>query len=222
MKIRFDRLNRGIVLAVLLAMGTSGYVVWQNVSFSNNIPDITKRSEELLREMTETNIGRDTDAARRKQTAFVQNNFSSEKTGASVNLLGMSMNKSSFLYMLNDRSANDEEEAEWEVYSAEYVQKSTEVKKSGTTGANVSIEYEMKFDYIGEPDFLTFSGLDNYSYMMDEADDEKDSRKTLTITAEANLFMLPDGKDWKMSSISAGNYSIDVQYADEKGAKSDG
>ena len=227
MKIRFDRINRGIVLAVLLAMGTSGYVVWQNVSFKNNTPTIAKRSEELLREMAETNIGSDTDAVRRKQIAFVQNNFSSEKTGASVSLMGMNLNKGSILYQLNENMGGDymdSEDDDWEIYSAEYVQKSTEVKKSGTTGADVTIDYELRFVYRGDPTFLTYSGLNNYSYMYDDGDDEteKNKRRQVVLTAQANLFMLPDGKNWKIASMSSDEYEIDVVDPDEEGGESDG
>ena len=118
----------------------------------------------------------------------------------------------------------DSEDDDWEIYSAEYVQKSTEVKKSGTTGADVTIDYELRFVYRGDPSFLTYSGLNNYSYMYDDGDDEteKNKRRQVVLTAQANLFMLPDGKNWKIASVSSDEYEIDVVDPDEEGGESDG
>ena len=215
MKIRFDRLNRGIILAVVLAIGTAAYVVAQNISFKNSIPEIGERAEKLGQEFAETNIGSNEDAVKRKQTAFVQNNFLSEKGGSMLNFGGISMNKSNFLYDLNSIVSEAQEGSE--VYSAKYVQKSVKVKKSGSTGANVSVDYEITFDCSGTPSLFGFSGRNETDYMFDD-DADKDARKTITVIGEADIYMLPDGKEWKIANVTASD-SLEVNF--DNGGESD-
>ena len=53
MRIKWKELNRGIVLAVVLAAGLTVSVIIQDAKFEKNIPDIEKRMEELGQELAE-------------------------------------------------------------------------------------------------------------------------------------------------------------------------
>lgn len=210
MKIKWKQLNRGIILAAVLASGTALYVVVQNIQFKNNIPALQERAEQLGLEMAESNIG-DGDAALRKKRAFVQNSFTSNSSAA-TNIMGMTMTKSNMLYELNQPS-----DCEGEILEATYEQVSSSVKKSGATGANVTVDYKMSFECVGEPDFLSFLGVDSIEYYF-ESEEDKAARKTINISGTITLYMLPDDGDWKIVSTSTNNwYNMDVKLADDEG-----
>ena len=214
MKIKWNQLNRGIILAAVLAAGTAIYVTVQNVQFQNNIPELEQRAEQLGQEMAETNIGSG-EATRRKQRAFVQNNFI-DSDGAAVSLLemGMSMTKSNMLYELNQPYT-----AEGEILSAEYKQINADVNKSGATGANVKIDYKVSYDCTGTPEFLGFTGTDSTEFYFDREQD-RNARKTITISGSTTFYMLPDGGDWKIVSVTTdGWYNFDYEFADEEGGE---
>lgn len=210
MKIKWKQLNRGLILAALLASGTAIYVTAQNIRFQNNIPELEARAEQLGQEMAESSIGSG-EAARRKQRAFVQNNFVSGDISQPITM-GVTMTSSNMLYELNQPYTG-----EGEILSAEYKQINATVKKSGATGATVSIDYKMSFDCTGAPEFLCFIGTDNIEYYFDSEED-KAARKTITLDGSTTFYMLPDGGDWKIASIiTDGWYNTDVDFADGEG-----
>lgn|GEM_PF-1303196 len=223
MKIRWNRLNRGIILAVLLAGGLTVYVASQNIRFNHEIPEIQQRAEQLGKELAETNIGSG-EAVRRNQRAFVQNNFTSAESGSSSmmnEMMGMSVKKSGALYMLNAPL-----DAEGEIKSVKYEQISSSVAKSGVNGANVSIDYKVSYEYTGDTEIFGFNGMEYTDSMfwvegMDTEDEtETDRVKILNVEASVDLYMVPDDGEWKIVSMSNdGMETVTGEYADEQGGE---
>ena len=48
-KIKWNHINRGLVLGLALGAGTAVYVMVQNAMFKSNIPEISARAEEICR-----------------------------------------------------------------------------------------------------------------------------------------------------------------------------
>lgn len=215
MKIKWNRLNRGIILAVILTVGVAAHVKVQDMRFEKNIPEIEDKAEQLCREMVESNIGSG-EAARRKQRAFVQNNFEESKLSM-MDRMGVSfvMNKANLTYELNWPSEGD-----GEVLDASYKQIDADVTRYGTTGANVDVNYEIVFECMGTPSVLCFAGVDETEYSVyDDSDEKKAGLKTITLKGKVSMYMQPDGDDWKMITFSMEDwYRTNVDYPEETDA----
>ena len=222
MKIRWNHINRGLVLGAVLAAGTAVYVIAQNVAFKKNIPEISDKANEICKEIAEANVGDNREGVQRKLTACLQDNFISSDSKMTLEeaCLGCE-NKSTMLFQVEnmelDTTGNDR------IYSAEFKAISTSVTKWGIDGANVQIDFMMTFDCDGTPETLTPIGV--YSTSLDVRHGAyKEIRKTVKLKDSMNMYFLRDGDTWKVSTISFNDpFDIDIEYPDStEGGEADG
>ena len=213
MKIKWKQINRGIILAVVLAVGTAGYVLVQNAEFKKSIPEISDRAAQIGQEMAESNIGSG-DAVRRKQRAFVQNSFKENDAMTVSDFMGMSFNKNNLLYYLSEPA-----EEKGEVLSVKYEQISSSVNKSGSVGANVKVDYTVSYECLGTPELLGFNGFDSTEFLFDR-DEDAEGLKTIVMRGEATLYMLPEGGEWRVVTVtSTGWDDLDIVYPEDEGGE---
>ena len=221
MKIRWNRLNRGIILAAVLAMGTAAYVIGDNIAFKQKEPELKARAEEIGRALAESNVGTNREGIVRNQIALVQNDFLEGQSSVMDMMSGMSMTKSDMLYQLNNEDMfsggyyNDSDEevsVDSEVYAVKYDVISSSVSKGGPTSAYVTMDYKVSYDITGEPTLFGFDGYD-YTTMYFDSNEDKSLRKVMTFTGSVTLTMRPDGDTWKVLSavIEESGYP-DIDY----------
>lgn len=172
MRIKWKELNRGIVLAVVLAAGLTVSVIIQDAKFEKNIPDIENRMEELGQELAESSIGSG-EAVRRKQRAFIMNEYVDRKSKVEDTMATIA--KGNMLFMANQPSKEN-----GEVKSGEFRSKRIDVYKAGPNGATVELEYEMKVDMIGTPEIMQFGEMLQTEWYFEDVIGEKDLTKKLT------------------------------------------
>ena len=202
MKIKWKELNRGIVLAVILAGGVAVSVVVQNTQFKKNIPDIENRVKELGEEMAECSVGSG-EGVRRRQRAFVMNEYLESKQGAG-DMLGMTMGKGSLMYLVNQPA-----EENGEINSAEFKVNDIDVYKAGADGATVTLNYEIKLDMTGTPEVLLFGEMLRTHWYIEDAEINEgnssnesieDKRREATVSGTYTLLMEKDGGSWKITN----------------------
>lgn len=201
MKIKWKELNRGIVLAVILAGGVAVSVVVQNTQFKKNIPEIEQRVKELGDEMTESSVGSG-EGVRRRQRAFVMNEYIESKQ-RSNDMLGMSIGKGSLMYLVNQPA-----EENGEINSAEFKVNSIDVYKAGTDGATVTLNYEIELDMTGTPEVLCFGEMLRTHWYIEDAESNEgsdtqsiyDKRRKATVEGTYTLLMEKDGGSWKIAN----------------------
>lgn len=206
MKIKWKELNRGIVLAVILAGGVAVSVVVQNTQFKKNIPEIEQRVKELGDEMTESSVGSG-EGVRRRQRAFVMNEYMESKQGSN-DMLSMSMGKGSLMYMVNQPA-----EENGEINSAEFKINNIDVYKAGTDGATVTLDYEIDLDMTGTPEMLLFGEMMRTHWYIEDAESNEgsdkesidDKRRKGTVEGTYTLLMQKDSGTWKI--VNADGYS---------------
>ena len=219
MKIRWNRINRGLVLFSVLVMGTAVYVIGQNIAFKQKAPELKARADQLGREMAETNLGTNSDAITRNQLAYIQNNFISGKTG-SMDLMGATMTKSDFIYGVQNKDMYMYDEGDTvttndEVLSVEYEQVSASVEKGGPTSAFVKVDYKVSYECTGVPKLLTYTNIEDMSWMI-ESDDRKPEHKMINAKGSVTFTMRPDDGEWKVVAISGGeNTEWDIEYDED-------
>ncbi|SEK59404.1 hypothetical protein [Ruminococcus albus] len=214
MKIRWNHINRGLVLGLVLAAGTAVYVIAQNAAFKKNIPEITDKANEICKEIAEANVGDNREGVQRKLTACIQDNFISKDSKMTLEDTNLdSKNKSSMLLMVEnmglDTTGKDR------IYSAEYEQISSSVTKWGIDGANVQIDYKITLDCDGSPDIIVPDSI-LYTYIEIRHDADKDLRKTIRYSGSLNMYLFPDGDTWKAVTVSYNDDSrVEIEYPED-------
>ena len=141
-KIKWNHINRGLVLGLALGAGTAVYVMVQNAMFKNNIPEISARAEEICRSMAETNTGDNRKGVQRMLTSCIQDNFINTPYSHSIGEEYMdAVTRTSMLFEVETMDL-DQTDCD-KVYSTEYKQISTSVSKWGVDVANVQVDYIM-------------------------------------------------------------------------------
>ncbi len=225
MKLRLDRVNRGVVLGILLGAGTAVYVIVQNIMFKSNIPEIQERAEEIGRTIAEANIGDNREGVKRMLASRIQDNFINKAYSLTVDEAenGLVMNKSALLLDLESSTADNT--GTDRVNSAEYKQLKASVSKWGIDGADVRVTYTMNCDIDGVP-FLQLPAY-NIGTAWEVRDKSKwDCNKQITVSGSYNMIMQKEDGVWKVVkvSISDDDYpNVDIQYPDQNdGGEADG
>ena len=219
MKIRWNHINRGLVLGLVLAAGTAVYVIAQNAAFKKNIPEISDKANEICKEIVEANVGDNREGVQRKLTACLQDDFTYTKNPmVSEDEYYGAENKSSMLFsvenMTLDTTGCDK------VTSVEYKQISSSVSKWGIDGANVQVDYQVTYECYGTPMLLCLDGMINTKWNIDR-DSDNEMMKTVKVNGSVNMVMFHEDDTWKVSTISYEDYSkISVEYPDgDKGGE---
>lgn len=223
MKIRWNHINRGLVLGLVLAAGTAVYVIAQNAAFKKNIPEITDKANEICKEIAEANVGDNREGVQRKLTACIQDNFINAPYARSDE--GEYMDAVTRTSMLFEVETMDLDQTGCDkVYSTEYKQISTSVSKWGVDGANVEVDYIITCECDGIPMLLSPIGLLNPAYEARKSSD-KPLHKIVEIKGSCNMIMQKDNGVWKVLSVTYDEnpYRMNIEYPDgNEGGEADG
>ena len=222
-KIKWNHINRGLVLGLALGAGTAVYVMVQNAMFKNNIPEISARAEEICRSMAETNTGDNRKGVQRMLTSCIQDNFINTPYSHSIGEEYMdAVTRTSMLFEVETMDL-DQTDCD-KVYSTEYKQISTSVSKWGVDGANVQVDYIMTCECDGIPLLLSPIGLLNPAYEARKSSD-KPLHKIVEIKGSCNMVMQKDNGVWKVLSVTYDEnpYRMNIEYPDgNEGGEADG
>ncbi|WP_294481308.1 hypothetical protein [uncultured Ruminococcus sp.] len=224
-KIKWNHINRGLVLGLALGAGTAVYVMVQNAMFKNNIPEISARAEEICRSMAETNTGDNREGVQRMLTSCIQDNFINTPYALTAeDEYNGTRTRTSMLFeietMETDQTGCDK------VLSTEYKQISTSVSKWGVDGANVQVDYIITCECEGIPLLQTPNGMLNLALEVRKQSD-KPLKKEIEIKGSCNMIMQKENGVWKAINVSstdpADPYRINIEYPDgNEGGEADG
>lgn len=222
MKIRWNRVNRGLVLGLVLGAGTAVYVMVQNAMFKGNIPEISERAEEICQSISENNVGENREGVQRMLSSCIQNNFISKQYARSLEDAYMGAETRSSMLFSAENMDLDITGCD-RVYSAEFKQISSSVSKWGIDGANVQTDFVLTCDCDGSPMVMSPMGMINTEWEV-RRESDKELRKTVTIKGSFNMIMQKEDGVWKAVTVSYNDpYEMNIEYPEgSEGGEADG
>lgn len=211
---KLKNINRGLALGCILIIGTAAYVVKDNMDFKKSKPDIETAITDSVQAMAQSNLGSG-DKQEHKWKSFL-----SEYMTEYSNESDYKFKKSDIMDEIN--SGYYEAEDYNEVFNANSEVTNVNIKKSGSSGAIVTFDYSLYYEYTGScPAYLSFDGMSTFDGGMEEYDnygkpmpDTQISSYGETFDGSAEAYMIEvDGK-WKIASMSGRGYEMDVKQLD--------
>ena len=203
MKLR--NINRGLALGLVVAVGTTAYVIVDNSNFKNKSkPEIETISKKLVEDVAQSNVG-SYQTAKENWNKIIEDYFMEYSNSGDYYL-----KKSDFKHSLDDGA----EMLDGEITKSAIKFNKLEVTKCGTEGANVEVDYDTYFEFTGTNiDFLDLSMLENLdlaSYDSEESEaknreeiKKKNEGKTFSTSynMKGNIYMLKEDGKWKVAGV---------------------
>ena len=203
MKLR--NINRGLALGLVVAVGTTAYVIVDNSNFKNKSkPEIETISKKLVEDVAQSNVG-SYQTAKENWNKIIEDYFMEYSNSGDYYL-----KKSDFKRFLDDGA----EMLDGEITKSAIKFNKLEVTKCGTEGANVEVDYDTYFEFTGTNiDFLDLSMLENLdlaSYDSEESEaknreeiKKKNEGKTFSTSynMKGNIYMLKEDGKWKVAGV---------------------
>ena len=215
MKLR--RLNRGIALGCVVAIATTGYIIYDQKQFSKNVGDISQSVKDYLGDITDAQTSSDDPKQLCENLKEVINKHMTSETLKTSDSDFYTTPKSEYISKLNS-APKDLAPTVGSFSKYEVKINNIKVSKYGNNGAVANVNYEMVCEYTGNPIECTDSYV---STIYDEREDgtPKDTKQKYRQTKECDdgefYFNNVDG-EWKLCGISTWYHTKTTPINDEK------
>lgn len=201
MKLR--RINRGIALGCIVAIATTGYIVYDQKQFSKNVGNISQSVKDYLEDLTDAQTSSDDPKQLCENLKDVINKHMTSETLQTSSDFATTP-KSEYLSSLN--SAPEDYAPTVGGFSKYEVKiNNIKVSKYGNNGAVANVNYEMVCEYTENPIECTDSFVTTISNEQEENplpnDTKQKYRQTKTCNDGEFYFNNVDG-EWKLCGIS--------------------
>ena len=218
---KLKNLNRGLVLGAVLIAGTVGYVVYGNVSFKKNMPEIEKSAKNYLTALAKSNVG-DQVQTKNQWDELLENYFTDYS-----NELDYNTKKSTIKTYMNDMEKSTDA---FEITKCEVFPKNFTVSKYGDNGATVSFDYTMYLEYHGENEHhMTLWGVEyggEYNPFATEdiekwEKEHKDKNMAYKESGKGEIYLLKTDNGWKVATTNSMTDEQSTNYAEDNSSSSD-
>lgn len=222
MKRFLKRVNRGLVLALVLLIALTGYIVTDEIRFKAEKPEITKLMNQFLEDSSQMGIF---PKEYQKIGQPVPESVKEEKQKENIQMIetywgidsseSWKQKKSDFIQMidemLNENSSGKGYISKW---TARYSSDPT-IKKNGSNAAAVTAEYTVVVEYMGETAFnlpteiVRSSDISGDYHEEDENEtneENSDQLKRVTFNGTMNLELEKQDGHWKIIRSDYGGY----------------
>lgn len=199
---KLKNINRGLVLAAILIVGTAGYEVYSNIKFKEAKPKLENLTKEFSADIAKACVGEATEVKKNWKT-ILDKYF----TVADQSVTDFGFTKSNYSEVINNITKDN---PYGKVTSAAVNLKNLKISKYGsgaTANFNVDYYYEIEGSNIQVPMFCPTCKLnstcdDNGNVNVEEAEKNKNKKQSLNQSEEnVKITFAKEGSNWKIVSI---------------------
>lgn len=219
---KFNKINRGLVLGAVLIASTAAYVVYDNYQFKNSKQEIQDKVKSYLADAAQVNLS-GADDIYSKAEELVNGYWIYDKS-ADENYIG----KNSVIRNIND--LKDDNTITGHITECEFLPSDIKVSKNGPDGALVTLTVESYEEFYGSPAAMSpkgFEPVDNQNYDENGSNDTDDKIKYKSNSLYDNVIfeLVKKDSEWKIVSCECygwnGNaYIIEGDTSSEGGDSS--
>ncbi len=206
----FRKINRGIVLGVVLVIGTSIYVVNDNRRFKQSEGDIKNVVDNYFDDIAELNLKKDEDVYSNVEELVDKTWGYGDFSNNDYNIISKSSIKSDLEYLKENSSSVGE------VFTYETNITSLKINKYGPNGAVASFNLSEYIDFSGAPDILSYDSfcqVENNDYDQVSGEMNVDVNNEYSLTKEyyeAKIYLNYIDGEWKITGVANYGYSSNV------------